>query len=89
MDGELLLSITEPEIRNDLKITNNLLVKKLLQHVAKLKGGGYKPPATASSGQAQLRDEVNFVSKEPLANKGLPLASGIPAVQGSNTISVR
>lgn len=64
VDGELLLSITESEIRSDLKVYDNLLVKKLLQHVAKLKGGSYKPPGTAS-GQALIRDEHEDASGAP------------------------
>ncbi len=53
VDGSILLSITEDEIRKDLGIRDNLLVKKLQQQIDKLKQG--QRIQTSATGQANLQ----------------------------------
>mmetsp|Transcript_9980 Transcript_9980/g.24641 ORF Transcript_9980/g.24641 Transcript_9980/m.24641 type:complete len:522 (+) Transcript_9980:355-1920(+) len=68
VDGELLLSITEDEVKNDLKITNNLLAKKLMQHVQRLRNGNGIAP-NGIEGQARLRQNIAPRSGDALAGE--------------------
>jgi len=58
VDGPLLLSITEDEVRRDLGISNNLAVRKIEQQIEKLRVGKNLPP----SATAQMM--LKFAHKE-------------------------
>ena len=53
VDGKLLLGLSETEIRDDLKIRDNLTVKRILIYLEDLKQGKGLPPSLA--GQVLLR----------------------------------
>ncbi len=56
VDGRLLLKLTEPEIRNDLRIGDNLMVKRVLLYLEDLKQGKGQGQAPMVSGQVLLRN---------------------------------
>lgn len=73
VDGQLLLSLTEKDIRTDLGIANDLQVRKIEQALQKLRRGDKLPPSAL--GQGLLMQGFNSSTGGVPASPGAPRAA--------------
>ena len=85
VDGQLLLTLTEADIRNDLGITNDLQVRKVLMALGKLRSGDRLPPSASKQGllssglNSSAPTGPGVLASSPLAKrKGVGIAPAAP-----------
>ena len=82
---QLLLTLTEADIRNDLGITNDLQVRKVLMALGKLRSGDRLPPSASKQGllssglNSSAPTGPGVLASSPLAKrKGVGIAPAAP-----------